>query len=370
MKIVIFGLSISSAWGNGHATLWRGLCRALVKRGHFPVFFERDVPYYAQHRDLTEIAGGELMLYPAWEAAIETAEDYLEDADVAMVTSFCPDGIAATQLILEAGAPLRVFYDLDTPVTLAAVEAGKPLTYIGERGLRDFDLVFSYTGGAALSRLQTLLGAPAAAPIYGSADPEVHHPASLNPAYAADLSYLGTYAADRQQMLERLFIEPARRMPERAFLIGGAQYPQGFPWRENIRYIPHVAPDEHPSFYSSAKLNLSVTRGVMAAMGYCPSGRLFEAAACEAPVLTDYWEGLEQFFEPGKEILVAASTEEAMEHLSRPAEELKKIGAAARRRVLDQHTAEKRALEMEAAIEAAMERTLAQAFNRQTAGGK
>ena len=176
--------------------------------------------------------------------------------------------------------------------------------------------------------------------------------------------------ADRQEMLERLLIEPARRMPDCGFLIGGSQYPQDFPWQANIRFIDHVPPEEHPAFYSSAKLNLSVTRGVMAAMGYCPSGRLFEAAACEAPVLTDYWEGLEQFFEPGKEILVATTTEEAMEHLSRPAEELQKIGKAARQRVLDQHTAEKRALEMEAAIEAAMERTLAQAFNRQTAGGK
>src|ERR687886_2179475 len=177
MKIAVFGLTISSSWGNGHATLWRGLCNALARRGHRVVFYERDVPYYAMNRDLWDIPGGELVLYPDWDGLEERAGRDLADADVAMVTSYCPDGIAATELLLEAPRVLRVFYDLDTPVTLSRLSRGETTTYIGPRGLADFDLVLSYTGGAALERLQADLGARCVAPLYGHVDPDVHRPA-------------------------------------------------------------------------------------------------------------------------------------------------------------------------------------------------
>src|SRR5919106_3514792 len=205
MKLVIFGLTLSSSWGNGHATLWRGLCRALARLGHRIVFFERDVPYYAAQRDLWELAGTDLVLYPDWDQILPRARREVADADVAMVTSYCPDGIVATDLVLEAEGPLRAFYDLDTPVTLAKLEAGEPVSYIGPRGLSGFDRVLSYTGGAALTALRERLGARQAAPLYGSVDPEVHRPAHPLPEYAGDLSYLGTYAADRQEVLNRLF---------------------------------------------------------------------------------------------------------------------------------------------------------------------
>ena len=354
MKIVIFGLTISSSWGNGHATIWRGLCRALSGRNHEIVFFERDVPYYAAHRDLKEISGGHLVLYEDWGQIISAAQGHLADADVGMVTSYCPDGIAATDLVLSSSARVKAFYDLDTPVTLERIRNGEQLSYVGPGGFRDFDLVLSYTGGASLHALQAELGAQRAVPIYGSVDPETHFPVPPLESYRADLSYLGTYAQDRQAKLEQLFIEPARRLPQQRFVIGGAQYPQDFPWAVNIFFVRHLPPAEHPAFFCSSGLTLNVTRQAMAETGYCPSGRLFEAAACGTPILSDWWEGLDEFFRPGKEILVARSTEDAMRAVQLPREELNKIARAARTRVLAEHTAANRAIDLENALEEAL----------------
>ena len=347
MKLVIFGLSISSSWGNGHATLWRGLCRALAGRGHQIVFYERDVPYYSAHRDLTEIPGGEIVFYSDWEEALHSARRRLAEADVGIVTSYCPDGIAATEAVLSSPARLRVFYDLDTPVTLERLRNGQPVSYLGPRGLRDFDLALSYTGGAALTALKTMLGARRVATLYGSVDPAVHFPVPANERFLCDLSYLGTYAEDRQAALESLFIEPARRLPQHRFLIGGAQYPDGFPWTENMFFARHLPVSEHAAFYCSSKLTLNVTRRAMAEMGYCPSGRLFEAAVCGSPILSDWWEGLDQFFTPGEEILIARTTEEALQALETPTEELNRIARRARERALDEHSAERRARDLE-----------------------
>jgi spore maturation protein CgeB len=358
MKIVVFGLTISSSWGNGHATLWRGLCKALARRGHAVTFFERDVPYYAQARDLAEVPGGELVLFRDWPEVRRDAERAVAEAEVAMVTSFCPDGLDASDLVLAAPHALRVFYDLDTPVTLSRLERGESLTYVGPRGLRDFDLVLSYTGGAALDRLRAKLGARRVAPLYGHVDPEVHRPVPLRPEFAADLSYLGTYAADRQAALERLFIEPARRRPEQRFLIGGAQYPTDFPWTDNIFFVRHLPPADHPAFFSSSRLTLNVTRQAMAEMGWCPSGRLFEAAACGAAILTDDWDGLDAFFEPGREILVARSGDDTIAALGLSMIERREIAEAGRERVLAEHTSDRRAITMEKELESARRASL------------
>jgi spore maturation protein CgeB len=353
MKITVFGLTISSSWGNGHATLWRGLCRALIRRGHRVEFFERDVPYYAANRDLHELPGGRLHLYREWGEALPAARRAVADSDVAMVTSYCADALEATELVLSSAAPVRAFYDLDTPVTLDALRTGRPVEYLGPRGLRDFDLVLSYTGGAALRELTARLGARRVAPLYGHVDPEVHRPVPPHPELGADLSYLGTYAADRQAALEALFIEPARRLPERRFMIGGAQYPQEFPWTPNVYFRRHVPPGLHPAFFCSSRLTLNVTRRAMAEMGYCPSGRLFEAAACGVPLLSDAWEGLPRFFEPGREVLVVRDTDEAVAALSLSDGELARLARAARERTLEQHTSECRAQELERIVSAA-----------------
>jgi spore maturation protein CgeB len=350
VKLVVFGLTISSAWGNGHATLWRGLCRALGQRGHQVTFFERDVPYYAAHRDLTDPPGCRLRLYSDWPSIREEAATCIADADVAMVTSYCPDGRDAAALVLDSVARLRVFYDLDTPVTLSRVRSGEYVAYLPAQGLGDFDLVLSYTGGRALNDLSTQLGARRVVALYGSVDPDAHRQVDADASLRADLSYLGTYAADRQQRLEELFIEPARRRPNRKFVIAGSQYPDDFPWTSNMFYLSHMPPPAHPTFYSSSALTLNVTRGAMADMGYCPSGRLFEAAACGTPIVSDVWEGLDAFFEPGREILIAANTEEVLDAIDLPRDRLLKIADAARRRTLAEHTSTCRARDLEVAL--------------------
>jgi spore maturation protein CgeB len=356
MKLVVFGLSVSSSWGNGHATLWRGLIRALGASGHRVSFFERDVPYYASHRDLADLPGGSgpLVLYREWDEVVPIAMRELSDADAAIVTSYCPDGLLATEVVLDSPVALSVFYDLDTPVTLDRLRSGAPVPYLGPGGLAGFDLVLSYTGGAALDALRDLLGARRVAPLYGSVDPEVHRPVPPDPRFRADLSYLGTYAADRQRTLERLFMEPARRLPDRRFLIGGAQYPEEFPWSDNVWFVRHLPPEEHSAFYCSSRLTLNVTRAPMAEMGWCPSGRLFEAAACGTPVLSDRWMGLDDFFVPGEEILLAATADDVLAAMALGDEELARVARRARERTLADHTASRRAAELVALLEGAL----------------
>jgi spore maturation protein CgeB len=296
-----------------------------------------------------EIEGARLVLYADWRTVSAEARRELAEADAGVVTSYCPDGIAATELVLDAPS-LHVFYDLDTPVTLARLYAGEAIEAIGPRGLAPFDLVLSYTGGQALTALCDRLGARRVAPLYGSVDAERYAPAPRLEGPRAALSYLGTYAADRQDKVEALFLEPARRRPALQFIIGGAQYPQDFAWSENIFFWRHVAPPEHPRFYAAARATLNVTRATMATSGWCPSGRLFEAAACGSPILSDWWEGLDDFFVPNREILIARTTEDTLAALDLSDAELARIGEAGRERALADHTAERRAAELVALL--------------------
>ena len=351
MKVVIFGLTVSSSWGNGHATLWRSLIKALLRRGHTVVFYEKDVPYYADTRDLWALPqGGRLRLYEDLEAVRGEAVRELREADLAIVTSYCPDGPQAAVLVLDAKRAVRVFYDMDTPVTLDCLRSASPVAYLPEAGLGDFDLVLSYTGGRALEELKTRLGAKAVAPLYGSVDPETHFAVPPVEAFRAQLSYLGTFAEDRQRVLEELFVEPARRSPEQRFLIGGAQYPDAFPWTGNIFFTGHLEPAQHPAFFCSGRATLNVTRRAMAEYGYCPSGRLFEAAACGVPLLSDRWEGLGEFFTPGQEILLVDTAEDVLRTLCLSDKELQNIADAARTRVLRDHTNDQRVLDLEQSL--------------------
>jgi len=352
VKVVIFGLTISSTWGNGHATLWRGLCRALHRAGHQIVFVERDVPYYAQHRDLSGAEWCRLVLYEHWTDVVTVARRELADADVGLVTSYCPDSIDACRMVLDSTAARKVFYDLDSPVTLDALASGQPVPYLPVEGLSAFDLVLSYAGGAALEGLTHYTGARRVAPLYGSVDPDVHRPVTPRDDRRSALSYLGTYAADRQAVLERLFIAPARRRSDKQFAIAGSQYPSDFPWTDNVFYFWHMPASDHPSFFCSSDLTLNVTRAAMARVGYCPSGRLFEATACGTPVISDWWEGLDQFFVPSQEVLVANDTEDVLASLELTEAERARIGACGRERTLDCHTAQTRAHEFERLLEA------------------
>jgi spore maturation protein CgeB len=343
MKIVFCGLSISSAWGNGHATLLRGLFKSLHRRGHEIHFFEHDVPYYASHRDASEFPYVHLHLYSDWDQASADVKAELRGCDIGVVTSYCPHGREASHLLLDANLPRSIFYDMDTPVTIDRLLRGEQIPYLPEGDLSAFDLVLSYTGGRALDELRNRLGAKIAAPLYGWVDADLYFPDHAVPRFDADLSYLGTFAADRQDGVDRLLLQPARLLPERTFVIGGAMYPGTESWPRNVRFFDHVPPPEHRGFYCSCSLTLNVTRGSMAAMGYCPSGRLFEAAACGTPILSDRWEGIDSFFEEGSEILLASSTDECVAGLRRDRQDLSAIGRRARERTLDCHTSEMRA---------------------------
>jgi spore maturation protein CgeB len=351
VKVVIFGLTISSAWANGHATLWRGLCRALHALGHDVVFFERDVAYYAQHRDLPAAEWCRIALYDQWTDVAATVRHTLSDADVGIVASYCPDGPAASRAVLDSPAARRVYYDLDSPVTLASLSRGEPVAYLPAEGLGEFDLVLSYAGGAALDGLKRHLGARVVAPLYGSADPEVHRPVAASPRFRNDLSYLGTYAEDRQHLVDELFVRPARRRPDRTFALAGSQYPQDFPWTPNMHYFRHLSPPDHAPLFCSSSWTLNVTRGAMASVGYCPSGRLFEATACGAPVITDAWPGLDHFFDAGTEIVTARHAGDVLEALDMPEAERLRIAAAGRNRTLECHSSAARARELERLLE-------------------
>ncbi len=353
MKFAIFGLTISSSWGNGQAALWRSLCRALAARRHQLVFFERDVPPYAQTRDLHELPGLDLRLYPDWSAVATPAEAVCDEADVAIVTSRCPDGVVAANLVLSSRAALKVFYDLDTSLTLGNPQR-EPAACLGPRGLADFDLVLSVTGGAALERLRERLGARRVAALYGGVDPDVHRPTRGLPPYAADLSFLGTYAEDRHAALEELLVRPARYLPAQRFVIAGARYPVNFPWAPNIHYVSHLSPREHAAFYSSSRVTLNVTRPATAALGHCPSVRLFEAAACGTPIVSDAWKGLDAFFQPGEEILVVRDAADVLDVLRSSHRQLERVGRRARERALDQYTSAQRARELEQLCSAAL----------------
>ena len=343
MKLVVFGLTVSSSWGNGHATLWRGLIRALAERGVHVTFFERDQPFYALNRDLTHLPGGELALVSEWDEA--RARRALSGADAAIVTSYCADAQAACDAVAQSGVP-SAFYDMDTPVTLARLAAGETVPYLPRDGLGGFDLVLSYTGGPALDALERRLGARRTAPLYGHADPAAHHRTAPDPRFACGLSYIGTFAADRQAAVDALFVAPARRRPELRCVLAGSGYPADFPWTDNIWFLKHLAPPEHAGFYSSSALTVNTTRADMAAMGWCPSGRLFEAAACGCPVLSDSWDGLDAFFTPGEEILLAGDEAGALAALDLGPARLREVGEAARARFLAEHTSGHRADEL------------------------
>jgi spore maturation protein CgeB len=353
MKLVIFGLSVSSSWGNGHATLWRGLIHALAAEGHRVVFFERDTPYYAAHRDCFGLPNGELKLYRDALQVHAAAVTALRDADAALVTSYCPDALVASNWVLESSVPVKAFYDLDTPITLDRLARGETVDYLGPRGLRDYDVVCSFAGGPALTELRRVLGARKVAALYGSVDPNLHAPAAPSAQYRADLAYLGTYAPERQAAVQELLLAPAHDLPERKFVLGGSQYPSDFAWTPNLHYVWHVPPSEHSRFYCSARVNLNVTRAPMAAMGYCPSGRLFEAAACGAAVVTDAWPGLDEFYAPDDELLVARTRHDVIAALSRSDHELRAMAGRARERTLAQHTTAQRARQLVDILESA-----------------
>lgn len=344
MKLVVLGLSLSSSWGNGHATTYRALLEAFASRGHDILFLERDVPWYRNQRDLEDPSYCRLNFYADLNE-LEAWKGEIASADAVIVGSYVPDGVEVGRFVQKVATGTTAFYDIDTPVTLAKLERGD-FEYLSPEVIPGYDLYLSFTGGPTLRRIEEQYGSPAARALYCSVDTDKYHPTEVPQRW--DLSYLGTYSDDRQPTVEKLLNAVARKLPERRFCVAGPQYSDGIDWPYNVERIDHVPPVEHAAFYAASRFTLNVTRADMIAAGWSPSVRLFEAAACGTPIISDVWEGLDQLLEPGSEILLARSAEDviaALEGLS--PEQVQAIGEAGRTRVLAEHTARHRAEQLE-----------------------
>jgi spore maturation protein CgeB len=346
MTIVILGLSITSSWGNGHASTYRALVRGLAARGHRVLFLERDVHWYADNRDMPKPPYCGVGLYEDISGLEQRHRHDIAGADLVILGSYVADGIAVADMVQRTAQGCTAFYDIDTPVTLAALQRGEA-PYLERRQIPLFDLYLSFTGGPTLTRLEEQFGALRARALYCSVDPEIYFPdRAIEP--VRDLGYLGTYSDDRQPTLQRLLIEPACRWPEGRFVIAGPQYPESMACPPNVARTTHLAPAEHRAFYNQLRFTLNVTRRDMVQAGFSPSVRLFEAAACGTPIISDDWPGLSTLLTPGEEILLARDSQDVLGHLRDLSEaERIRIGERARRRVLHSHTAAHRAIELE-----------------------
>jgi spore maturation protein CgeB len=345
MKIVFLGLSITSSWGNGHATTYRGLVRELAARGHTIVFLERDLPWYADNRDLRRMSLVEVQLYRSLSELQRRHAATIRSADAVIVGSYVPEGIAVGEWVLRSAGGVTAFYDIDTPVTLGKLRRGDA-DYLSAELVPRYDLYLSFAGGPTLRRIEEEFGAVRARALYCSVDPRAYYPAPRTMQW--DLGYLGTYSEDRQLALETMLIKTAQRWPAGRFVVAGAQYPASVAWPHNVSRIEHLPPRKHREFYNRQRFTLNITRADMIAAGYSPSVRLFEAAACGTPIITDAWPGLATFFAPGTEVLVGHSTAEMLHLLHEtPRKAALAIGDAAREKVLSHHTAAHRAVELE-----------------------
>jgi spore maturation protein CgeB len=359
LRFVFLGLSITSSWGNGHATTYRGLVRELAARGHDVLFLERDAPWYADNRDLPKPPYGQTRIYQNLTELRDGFEREVRTADVVIVGSYVPEGVAVGEWVVSTAHGITAFYDIDTPVTLAKLERGDH-EYITPGLIPRYDLYLSFTGGPTLRRIESRNGSPRARVLYCSVDPTLYFPEKRVVKW--DLGYLGTYGADRQPMLDALLCEPARAWPEGRFTVVGPMYPRKLKWPRNVRRRNHLSPAQHRAFYNAQRFTLNVTRADMVRAGYSPSVRLFEAAACGIPIISDDWPGLSQILNPGSEMLVARTAAESLRCLREtPEEERAAIGERARKRVLSAHTAAHRAVQLEAyALEAMIARSAAE----------
>lgn len=346
LKIVVLGLSITSSWGNGHATTYRSLIKELSARGHDVLFLERDTPWYSANRDLPRPPYGRTELYNSIGDLKKRFEEAVGRADVVIVGSYVPEGVKAGRWVVETACGITAFYDIDTPVTIAKLGRGD-YEYIDPGLVGRYKLYLSFTGGPLLKEIEKKWGARLARPLYCSVDTELYLSKKAGKK-KWDMGYIGTYSPDRQSALDELMLRPARKLSNGNFVVAGPLYPGGIEWPGNVQRIEHLPPSGHTNFYNSMRFTLNITRADMIRAGYSPSVRLFEAASCATPVISDNWEGLSEFFTPGEEILISSSSKETARYLTGLTEkECRAIGERARSRVLASHTSSHRVDELE-----------------------
>jgi spore maturation protein CgeB len=354
MRLVVLGLSITSSWGNGHATTYRGLLRELTRRGHEVVFLERDVPWYAAHRDLPNPVFCATRLYAGLDELRRVHGPVVTEADAVVLGSYVPDGAAVGEWLCTTANGVKAFYDIDTPVTLAKLARGEH-EYLEPSLIPRFDLYLSFTGGPTLNRLEEEFGAPLARPLYCSVDERLYRPQVARRTW--ELGYLGTYSEDRQPKLDALLLEPAKQLADRRFVVAGPLYPDTIRWPGNVDRREHLPPSAHPGFYAAQRYTLNVTRTDMTAAGWSPSVRLFEAASCGVPTISDAWPGLDELFRPDVEILLADIGEDVLRILrDTPEPRRMAVARAARERVQAAHSSAARAAELETWLHEAAQR--------------
>jgi spore maturation protein CgeB len=351
MNIAFFGSSLVSAYWNGAATYYRGLLRALHDLGHTITFYEPDAYERQQHRDIDDPAWARVVVYANDRAALERVLEEARGADVVVKAS----GVGVFDRELEAAVldrpsdALAVFWDVDAPATLDRLgrDPNDPFHALVGR----YDLVLTYGGGDPVCRAYRRVGARECVPIYNALDPATHHPVAPDPRFAADLAFLGNRLPDREARVESFFLQAAARLPDRTFLLGGSGWGDK-PLTANVRYVGHVYTADHNAFNCTPSAVLNISRDSMARYGFSPATRVFEAAGAGACLITDAWEGIETFLEPGREILVAADGGEVAAHLvDLTPGRARAIGDAARRRVLASHTYAHRAAQVSALLQ-------------------
>lgn len=339
LEIAFFGSSIVSAYWNGAATYYRGIVKALHKMGHHITFYEPDIYQRQEHRDIPDPEWCSVKVYEAREAVLEDLMKQAANADVIIKAS----GVGAYDQWLEQKVVqlknehnLVIFWDVDAPATLERIDNDPQDPFKSVVG--QYDLILTYGGGNPVVEAYQQIGAQGCIPIYNGLDTDSHYPVASDPKFNCDLAFLGNRLPDREQRVEEFFIEPARKLPDLEFILGGSGWDDK-PLSSNVKYLGHVYTKDHNAFNCTPRAVLNISRDSMARFGFSPATRVFEAAGAGACIITDYWEGIETFFEPGKEILVASSGKEVIQLLEDLSpEKAKEIGRAALGRVLSEHT--------------------------------
>lgn len=357
MKIAFYGSSLLSSYWNGAATYYRGILRALAGHGHDITFYEPDAHDRGRHRDFAPPSWCRVVVYPATPDGLKSAAEAAEGADVVVKASgvgYADDALLAAVMAAARPEAVRIWWDVDAPATLAEIE---PLPDHPIRAhLPDLDLVLTYGGGPPVVAAYGALGAVRCLPIYNGLDTTTHHPVPPDPAYTADLGFLGNRLPDRESRVERFFIDAAKALPGKRFLLGGAGWDDK-PCPASIRKLGHVPSTAHNAFNVTPLAVLNVNRDSMAAVGFSPPTRIFEAAGAGACLLSDDWPGIDRFFAPGREILLVRDTRDVVEALEAlDAARSREIGRAALTRALADHTYDRRAARVDAALTAARER--------------